>query len=242
MEVTLAIGIQAVPERSDHVRWMTGELVRLRTEAALAGFETLPTTIIAMDYDHRGCWWNNRNAWNGAAAFRPAPTHILIMQDDVKFCAGFLKAVHQIIRVRPDQPVGFYMARHAVTVAKEAGVRWLASKNFLSSICTLMPRQMAMDAIDWIAAREAMHPEQAAGWGKDDDVRFNAYFKQRDILVHVTIPNLVEHVGHQAAIGSVLGHYGPLDRRVSRWYIGDDADASLLDWDRKDEVKEWKSK
>lgn len=239
--IVLGVAIMSHPKRAEHVRWMEGELSRLIAEARALGCHTLPP-FVSVDTDSKGCWWNNRRCWQTLLHSRIKATHCLVVQDDVKFCRGFIKAVHKIIEVRPDGPVGFYMSRHAVTVAREADVRWLASKNFLSSIATLIPAPLVAEALDWIAATSATNKELLAEWSHHDDVRFNAFFKAKNIPVHVTIPNLVEHVGHQEAIGSVLNHYGAIDRRMSRWYIGDDIDASEIDWDRLDEVKEWKLK
>jgi len=218
----LAIGIVAVRDREANA-----EKMRARLDAQCAASGQAPSRIF-YDDDRLGCWGNAKRVWKWGTE-QPVDW-VLVLQDDISFCADFVKAAVKIARCQAlGNPVSFFLPRKSVEVARDRGLHYVATSNYLWAQATMIEVVAVRTMLSWVETKEC------ADWNNDDDVRLAAFFKsklQRKVLV--TVPNLVEHLN----MGSVMGHRFKYEGRRSRYYVGDAGLAEGLDWDRKDVVNE----
>jgi len=201
--VNLSISIMASPSRMWHVEKMLERL---------SPYE--PRVLV--DRYHEGCWATAKRAW---AAFDRAADQHLVLQDDVYTCPNFKAGCEAALSALPDpRPVSFYANRKVIEEARSAGSAWALIDGGTWGQAMSLPTHLIPEFFEW--ERERVKPEF-----QHDDSRTAMFCVERELMVHCTVPSLVEHVGHAH---SLFGHSAPV-KRVARWYIGE-ADPTEINW------------
>jgi hypothetical protein len=231
MANTLSVAITAHVKRTEHVLgYMLPRLVEQASKLSGVTVEALfddPQTPL-------GCWGNTRRAFLKTSAARS--THVLVLQDDIRFCGDFLEAALRISKMpKAYSPVSFFWPRKSVGEAMVEGVPWVRATRFLWGQANMLPAYLAQQMVEWLDSMEdsELAHDPANPWRFHSDVRMAAYFAFRRLRTWVAVPSLVEHVGHEIG-GSTLAH----PRRLATAYIGDDGVANSVDWENPNYIIE----
>lgn len=207
----LAIGVMGHPARAAHVARMC---------------ERLPGLLVTIDPepDAPGCWACARLAWQ--RLLDTGASHLLLLQDDVGFCADLPGAALAVARARPESPIALYTHRDAVRRAAAAGLRWAELAGFVHGVAVLAPASLIAAFLSWEST--AADPGY---WAGHDDARFSDFLTAHRIRAYATVPSLVDHLGDGERTPSLLSHGWTEEHRRSVVYAGDGAEAAGLGWD-----------
>lgn len=163
----------------------------------------------------------------------PAPTHIMVVQDDAIPCRDFAAGALAALAAKPDDVVAFFATGdrkllHPIERAAAAGHNWLllpntrASKLWLPAVCTAYPVAVAERLLEWAQQdhRARVHP-----W---DDAMLGRFLRHDHLDAWVTIPNLVDHDDRVVSIVRQYAGKGRPDR-ISACFIGDYSPLDI-DW------------
>jgi len=226
----LVIAIMAVPKRLPHVATMRQRLEGQILRAAERGL-TIAPLFVHLDVEGHGPWWNFRACVKHAIDMQAR--YVLVLQDDVVFCADLPVAALEAASVHPYDPTAlFALPRSVMHEARKKNVRWVRTRGLTGNVGMVLPIPLATQLLDWVDAHEDTEIAHKKGneWGKHDDVRLGAFLREIRGYYYVAFPNLVDHIGHKGGIGSVMGHHGTPEKRSSAWFIGEDAEGARIDW------------
>lgn len=164
-----------------------------------------------------GLWPNHYRSWASGMLSGEA-THHLVMEDDLALCKDFLEGVIEAISWAPHGPISLYINRKVVDDCREAGSSWARVEDGMWGQALILPSEQVVEFIRW--DRENLRPEAFAY-----DSRLAMWSLATGKPVWCTVPSLVEHAGAGA---STIGYSN--SRRVSRWFIGENASALDIDW------------
>ena len=204
-DITLHIGIMAVPERRERVTRLLNQL-------------RLGDSSVAWDVNHEGHminWWRAVDL-----ASRGNPTHVLILEDDAEPCRDLIPAVEKIAAAYPDRIVSLFSAKHGA--AKSSSIT-LVEHYGLSDVAVVYPRKFLEKLRqDYENQRDQLaNARWQAGQGADE-MRMKLQPLQKSWS---TMPSLVQH---GAPNESTLGHN--FARSTASSFIGADTSALMLDW------------
>ena len=139
------------------------------------------------------CFDRHRDAWETflrAMSMAGGDAH-LAMEEDVLLTVGFLGKVAEVVRQRPNEVIQFFSMRGEDTIT---GSRY--SSNFCMNQCTHYPNGYASAIVEFAGRweRRAEHPTGT-------DLMVNDFLKSRKEKHWIHIPNLVDHLSLQSAIG-----------------------------------------
>lgn len=164
--------------------------------------------------------------------FPPEASHLVIVQDDVRLCAGFPDAARAAIAARPDHLIAFFVGgepsdhARAVVEACERDLPWarLEASRWCPAIALGWPRRLAVDLLAFVDVQQ---------WPREftaDDEIIGRYVAGRGVVPLATVPSLVEHPDTAPSLIG-LRHRGGRDyARVAACMIPDDCDATAIDW------------
>jgi hypothetical protein len=200
----LSVAVMAVPERASRVAGLQRKMGR--------------SAPVSWDHEHRGPWWNSRQAWR---MVKGGATHHLVIQDDMTVCQDFIASVEAALTVVPLNPVGLYANRKEVEQAKVQDKSWVKVKYFLWGTATVLPIWLIPRYLQWSKSNvlDEFH---------HDDFRFGMFCESQRLDCFCTVPSLTDH---EADKESIVGNRSPLPR-VARWYIGDDQSGLTVDWNK----------
>jgi hypothetical protein len=160
----------------------------------------------------RNLWHTARRSWLQRQSWA---SHHLVLQDDVRLCAGFAVEVARVLEVASENPVAFFSFHgSSVKKATASGSSWIVSPSPGTGCALAMPAGLVEDFLRW----ERAHVDPAA---PHDDDRMRLWSVARGVSWWITNPSLVEHVG----VKSVQGNNPPISRTASRLW-----DGSPVDW------------
>lgn len=143
-------------------------------------------------------WDEHDDEWHtGAraiAAYDPAATHHLVLQDDAVPIDGFLDHAAAALEHRPDDLVSFYLGTSrppqwqaavddACMRAEDAGAAWIAARELLHGVAIAIPTAEIPDLLTWCEPFNVPY-----------DQRIGMYWRrvlERPVLY--TWPSLVDH-------------------------------------------------
>ena len=163
-------------------------------------------------------------------------SHVLVLQDDVVVCRNLPRAVGEIAKAKPDDPVILflsYLPRQLIAdVRKEmkwGGGRYVRcrSAKFWPVVAVLWPRSAAEHFMAW--TETARLPGMPGPVGSDDAV-FGEWGRRNQRTAWVTTPSLVEHPDEIESLWKRRALWGNGAGRCALHWIGPDADPLELDW------------
>lgn len=133
-------------------------------------------------------WGGYRECLSGL----PDCSHLLIVQDDAQPVPHFAEAVEKIAEANPSTPVCLFMGALPSSTAAQArqvmkgGGRYvtLNSGSFVPLVCTLWPREKAVDFLNWSKTHKTT---------RADDGNAARWMRQTRGHFLVTVPSLVQH-------------------------------------------------
>lgn len=199
MNYTLDIRIFGVTKRMDNIQYNQK-------------FLGLPDSQIFLDKTYEGCVPTARRAY----CYPTDATHILVLQDDIGLCNGFLDICHRMIEAQPDAIISLFpwqFRKHKSI--KLRSIRELespyVSTTDVSGCGVIMPTKYAKPCWDSI-------PEDALC----DDTSINAWAKDNGISVITTLPAILQHIGNISVMDIT---------RILRYTVFFDRDPQWADWD-----------
>jgi hypothetical protein len=172
------------------------ELLRQRCE------EITPVVVVDPEPGARpSAWRTARAAWDAVA---PDATHHLVLQDDAELSDGFVAAVHEAIRSRPDDALCLFVewgsrSAGSVRIAAATGATWApVVDDYIPSVALVLPARHAAD----FAAYAADTSDETV----PDDVVLLSFLRGRGIRVLALVEGLVEHDRAGSLVGnSIMG-------------------------------------
>lgn len=161
------------------------------------------------------------------AAFDPACSHHLVIQDDVVPCRDLLAGVEAAIAATPgDCPVVFYTGSvrpfrrdidRAVARAHAQDASWITMRGIYWGPAVALPTAHIEKMLGWYLGPEG-------GWITNYDRRMSVWYAAREAIVWYSRPSLVDHRGDE----SLCGHPGR--QRRAHMFLGADQSALDLAW------------
>lgn len=182
-----------------------------------------------LEHGHHGDTW--KTYARCLEAIPRAASHLLVLQDDVELCPGFMPAVRQAVAARPTRLLSFFLSHlpqsshRRQQLAHEAGHAWstLDREEWTPAQALSWPRRMIPDVLAYHAERPPRGP-----WRGDDEAigRFLRDTRQ-DALQ--SCPSLVEHAHHSTTSLVMINTNTGIQRSAWQW-IGDTGDATTINW------------
>lgn len=206
MAPSLSAAIMAHQKRADMVEELVGWLDR-------------PVPVV----------WDERNdrhdtGARALAAYDPAASHHLVLQDDVVPCRDLIAGAERALASTPgDCPVSLYVGRvrpfsHAVEFATEqAGesASWITMDGIYWGPAVILPTAVIDDLLGWFRRATVTNY----------DARMSRWFEQRRLACWYSWPSLVDHRGDVS-----LAHPRTKAGRRTHWFAGAEVSALDLDW------------
>lgn len=164
------------------------------------------------------------------------PSHLLVLQDDVVLCRNLPRAVREITKRKPDDPVVLFTSHvpmglaHRMRVAMKWGQRYVrltGGDKFCPVVAVLWPTPAAEQFLDWSATAK-LPGASVPGGARSDDAVAGEWVRRTGRSVWVTAPSLVEHPDEVDSIWK--GPVGSGGRKALFW-IGLEDDPLSLDWE-----------
>ncbi len=204
---SVSVAVMAHWSRREHVDDVLAKLDR-------------PAAVVWDRYRHR--WDTGKRA---LAAYHPAATHHLVIQDDALPCRELVASVEHILAYVPDgRPVGLYYGtrRPPGTTwpqldrdARRHGHSWIVTASSpMWGVALVLPVGHIDRLIDDVDQRT--HPSY--------DSRIKTWYARQSIEQWYPVPSLVEHRG----VPSLAT--GRADERRAHEWIGGDVSAFDVDW------------
>ena len=144
---------------------------------------------VVVDHNREGSWSSCRIASLRALTLSKAD-YIVWLDDDLRLCRDFHKAVLKMIEMRPRTITCLYInAKRAGQFWEENGSGWIQCGD-MWGCANIWPRHLLADFIRW----ESRHINQAVAT-TSKDVRVAYWMKHRGMDLHFPIPSLVQHEG-----------------------------------------------
>ena len=188
--------ISGVPERRANIE---------QNQALLS----VPNDRVFFDDQHIGVVSIARQVY----LYPASASHILVLQDDVELCNGFLDICSRMIKAHPEKIISLfpYQFQKRIKNMKVLMSPYIQT-NVLSGCAVIMPSEYAEPCFD------SFPPETE----QDDTCIFN-WARSRRIKVITTIPSTVQHIGDS----SIINPNKPVRRTV---YYNENPEA---DWDSR---------
>jgi len=181
---------------------------------------------LAEQLDAQVVWdrWDDRidTGERAIAAYHPAASHHLVVQDDAIICQDLVKGLEQAVEVSGDRLVGLYWMRtHPRTpmakVQRQSRAKaWIAMDTIGGGVGILFPVSRIEELLT--AYRAEAHEAY--------DIRVLRAARACGVEVWHTSPSLVDHRDERSLITGRSARPG----RVASWFIGADASALEVDW------------
>jgi hypothetical protein len=159
------------------------------------------------------------------AAFDPAATHHLVIQDDVVPCRDLLAGAERALKWCPDDvPVSLYVGRvrpfshaveHAVEVAGDHS-SWIVMDGVYWGPAIILPTKCIPNIVNWFSRTTV----------QNYDGRISRWFESRKTQCWYTWPSLVDHRGDAS-----LAHPRSKPGRRTHSFLGADQSALSVEWD-----------
>lgn len=184
--------------------------------------DSIPEPIAIVTDPGEGHWPTAQRAWR---AYDRDATHHLVLQDDIVACRDFIPAVRQIVGMHPLGVYSFFSFwKRGRELAEQGNGFWLQLRQCSYAQALCLPVPWIDEWLMW--DRTYLRQDR---W--TDDNRLGLWCQQHSLLVHTTVPSLVQH---EAPSDSVVDPAMNNKRRVSPYYFHDlydmEASALELDW------------
>ncbi len=169
----LDIRIMAVPERADVVD-------EIQRQAGVREDRTF------WDTEHLGPRENAKRAW----LFPPSASHVMLLQDDIELCDGFVGICERMINAHPEAIISLFPARFT----SQGSAKGYPQKGPYISVRRLSGCGLIMPA-SWI-------PDCLASWRDDvlgDDTQVEVWADKNDIPRLSTLPSTIQHRDMESA-------------------------------------------
>lgn len=178
------------------------------------------TVDITCDIRYTGSWNGTRNAWLSGLSNKKA-THVMTLEDDILPCKDFIKTVHHIADLLPNEVITFYSLKSESNMVKWADKNdscWYVTDGNASGQAVMIPRAKL---IDFLRITDAFIDPTVPY----EDARLWGWQQLRHYLTWTTVPNLVEHA---MPTQSTLGFNSA--GKTSPCFIGEDVSGMDIDW------------
>ena len=200
--------------------------IRIQTKGTRPRFTRIIRDMLQLHNDHiiRGdsLWGTCKEC---LLSTRTTDTHILVLQDDVLPCADFIRTVHQIIALLPNEAITLFTTSELQTMALQHNIRWVQLTAWFMAQAYILPVSLAHDMVVWIDknCKESM---------VHDDDRMATYMWYHNRKVWATAPSLVEHIGwNYTTLDTYKKTYRFEPRlRMANQYIGFEKSGLSVDW------------
>lgn len=165
------------------------------------------------------------------------PTHLLVLQDDVVLCRHLPRAVREIAKSKPSDPVVLFTSyvpmhlAHECRLAMKFGdkryVLFRGGNRLCPVVAVMWPIEAARDFLEWTTSSRLPGDTLPSG-PRSDDAVVGEWVRRTGRTVWVTVPSLVEHPDEEDSIWKGP-QTGPGGRKALFW-IGPDANPLDLDW------------
>jgi hypothetical protein len=170
--VAYTIAYVPTPERQ---RTLLGMVQSLRGEAV----------EVVSDPGRTGVWTTRKRGL--LSALRTTCDHIVWLDDDLRLCRNFPRAVDRLIAQWPDDVLCLYAN---TKVVHDVGIGGWLSMEGTWGCANVIPAGLAREFLTW----EAEHLDQDAYPPNHDDVRLAYWQRATDRRTRVVVPSLVQHV------------------------------------------------
>lgn len=168
------IRIMCVPERLDNVKRIN-EILKV------------PEEKIFIDTSHAGVIPNAKKAWL-------APTdkdYIMVLNDDLIFCNGFLDICNKIIKAVPNSIISLFpmqfQSRETIRSGGKPTISPYVETDILSGVGIIMPTKYVKPCIEsWL-------PDAIC-----DDTSISLWAKKNNIPIITTLPATIQHIGDRS--------------------------------------------
>jgi hypothetical protein len=212
----IRVRVQHHPSRAHLLPKLLGDLKPLRTE------------VIEHSSDPPSPWAGYQLCLENI----PKCDHLLILQDDVELAKGFVPAVRQIAKAKPDTPVCLFLSRLPRDVSARADraykekqryvvVPW---RSFLPIVAVLWPRHKAVEFAEWTEANPQLPGQRQP---RSDDAMGGMWKMRTKQYVLATVPSIVEHPDREPSTVGRMAQWGKDKNRVAHLLA---AHADRFDW------------
>jgi len=133
-----------------------------------------------------------QNAWENAATLGDP---VVMLEDDIIICDGFVELANAAIAARPDELISGFVMSKKVAVARAKGFSWGVASSLAWNQMVYIPMSMIEDVVRF--SRESVASE-CKYW----DVTMTLYAKLSTRRFFFTVPCLVQHMNSQSTIGN----------------------------------------
>lgn len=162
----------------------------------------------------------------------PWATHRLILQDDALVCPRFVQAARLALAARPDRVVTFYVGGNArlaaarVTHAAGRGDCWTEVPQFswVPVVALAWPARLTGQVGPWVDRQRWPRVFRA------DDEIVGRFLRHAGESLCATVPSLVDHPDDVPSLIGTRARGGRDRGRVAACWIGDECDATAVDW------------
>lgn len=171
--------------RNFSLQVMTCPAGRQRAEKTRAIIDQLELTKndLSQDPQHKGLWWNARQAWQRAGS----KNYHLVLQDDVILCSDFIATVDDLLdQVQPLIIQLYHNKIKADDICVTKNSHWIKSTMVTTAQALILRSDLARKWVLWCER----YIDQAY---KYDDGRMMIYQSFTQIPAYFTFPNIVNH-------------------------------------------------
>jgi hypothetical protein len=200
----------------------------------IESLKPMPVELSVHSSDPPSPWEGYKQALQSGIDDSTEPTHLLVLQEDVKVSRNLPPAVEKIATTFPDDPVCLFISWLPRNVSAQCtkdlaqGKRYTLiqpGSRFAPVIAVLWPVHRAASFLEW--AKTASLPG-IRGECRSDDAAFGHWIASTQARVWVTNPSLVEHPDKVDSLIGRRAMWGMDKGRVAlRFHEGDALD---FDW------------
>ncbi len=176
---------------------------------------------IVVDEYLEGVWPNARRCWE---SYGIDATHHMVLEDDIAVCEDLVEGLEEALTYVPRRcVVSAYNHKRFIKEVRESGSSWAIS-SWHTAQALILPVNLIEEFLAWVD--RYVKPHVMPG-----DVRLSAFAYYNEIPVYHTVPNLVEHLGHEA---TTVRSRRPKEHipGLSYAFIGEDRSAKEVDWSK----------
>jgi hypothetical protein len=207
-----------------HVR-VQGHPARRHLHQALVEAIGLPAEVMLHKSDPPNPW----KGYQQCLSDLPECTHLLLVQDDVRVCKGFVETVE---KVASEVPTCLFLARLPRDVSRQATfalkqnrryVTWIP-RSFVPVVAILWPIQKAEEFMAWTKIKRRMAGRYEP---RSDDAMVGLWGAITRQEFRATVPSLVEHPDMEPSLIGRRASWGKDSGRVAQHFC---EDGLLFDW------------